>query len=72
MDDIPHIGIVVRCLNHEIGRAVSAVVSKELGDSATGVQSWIVRYLYDIFMITATAKYFKKTSKANFPYGALP
>ncbi len=47
MDDIPHIGIVVRCLNHEIGRAVSAVVSKELGDSATGVQSWIVRYLYD-------------------------
>ncbi len=47
MEDAPHIGIVVRSLSHEIGRAVSAVVQNELGDSATGVQSWVVRYLYD-------------------------
>ncbi len=47
MDDNPHIGIVIRCLNHEIGRAVSAVVAAELGDAATGVQGMIARYLYD-------------------------
>lgn len=47
MEEKRHIGIAVRCLNHEIGRAVRAVISEEFGDSATGVQSWIVRYLYD-------------------------
>ena len=47
MEEKRHIGIAVRCLNHEIGRAVRAVISEEFGDSETGVQSWIVRYLYD-------------------------
>ena len=47
MEEKRHIGIAARCLNHEIGRAVRAVISEEFGDSATGVQSWIVRYLYD-------------------------
>lgn len=47
MEEKRHIGIATRCLNHEIGRAVRAVISEEFGDSATGVQSWIVRYLYD-------------------------
>ncbi len=47
MEEKPHIGIVVRCLSHEIGRAVSSVVSGQLGETATGVQSWVVRYLYD-------------------------
>lgn len=47
MDENLHIGIVSRRLSHEIGRAVRTVVSKEFGDSATGVQSWVVRYLYE-------------------------
>ena len=47
MEEKRHIGIAARCLNHEIGRAVRAVISEEFGDSATGVQSWVVRYLYD-------------------------
>lgn len=47
MEEKRHIGIVARCLSHEIGRAVRAVVSEEFGDSATGVQSWVVRYLYE-------------------------
>lgn len=47
MKNRQHIGIVVRCLSNEIGRAASAVAANELGDSATGLQSWIVRYLYD-------------------------
>ena len=47
MEENRHIGIAARCLNHEIGRAVRAVISEEFGDSATGVQSWVVRYLYD-------------------------
>ena len=47
MKEKPHVGIAVRCLSNEIGRAVSSAVSDQLGDTATGVQSWIVRYLYD-------------------------
>ncbi len=47
MDEKPHVGIVVKCLGHEIGRSVASVVSNQLGDAATGVQSWVLRYLYD-------------------------
>lgn len=47
MEEKNHIGIAARCLSHEIGRAVRTVVSEEFGDSATSVQSWVVRYLYD-------------------------
>lgn len=47
MEQKPPIGIVVRCLNNQIGRYVSAAAAKEFGDSATAVHGWVVRYLYD-------------------------
>lgn len=47
MENERHIGIVIRCLNHRIGRAVSAAAAKEFGDSATGVHGWVIAYLYD-------------------------
>lgn len=42
-----HIGMVVRCLNNKIGRAVASIHSGEFGDSTTPVQSWVIRYLYE-------------------------
>ena len=47
MDREKHIGIVVRCLNNRIGRAVASIHSREFGDSTTPVQSWVIRYLYE-------------------------
>ena len=47
MEQKTPIGMVIRCLNHKIGRCVSAAASKEFGDSATAVHGWVIRYLYD-------------------------
>lgn len=47
MDREKHIGIVVRCLNNRIGRAVASINAHEFGDSTTPVQSWVIRYLYE-------------------------
>jgi DNA-binding MarR family transcriptional regulator len=41
-----HIGMVVRCLNNKIGRAVSQLNACEFGDATTPVQGWVIRYLY--------------------------
>ncbi len=62
MKDRQHIGIVVKCLSNEIGRAASAVAANELGDSATGLQSWVVRYLYD----NREREVFQKDLEAHF------
>lgn len=42
-----HIGMVVRCLNNKIGRAVASFYSQEYGDATTPVQGWVIRYLYE-------------------------
>lgn len=48
MEQEIHVGIVVRCLNNKIGRAIHQFSSEEFGnDSTTPVQGWIVRYLYE-------------------------
>ena len=62
MKDRQHIGIVVKLLSNEIGRAASAVAANELGDSATGLQSWVVRYLYD----NREREVFQKDLEAHF------
>ena len=47
LDKDKHIGIVVRCLNNKIGRAVASINAREFGDNTTHVQSWVIRYLYE-------------------------
>ena len=47
MNKDAHVGLTVRCLHHKIGREIASISGKQFGESATPVQSWIVRYLYD-------------------------
>ncbi len=47
MEEPRTVGIAVRCLHHQIGRVITSLTAKEFGDTATGVHSWVLRYLYD-------------------------
>lgn len=62
MDKDKHIGIVVRCLNNKIGRAVASINANEFGDATTPVQSWVIRYLYE----NSDKDVFQKDLEARF------